>query len=118
MAKVKSTAEKRADFQRSIDQLDLDTLNEVVAIFESDESKAMLARLEALYDNTDKASLQRPATSDPNALLANALQPWWNAPVIAAQMAKALNRKMNPDQVEEGEDPVPPIRTPQTPPSE
>lgn len=94
--KTASPAEQRTALQRQIDELDLARLNEVQAIFAREAVVEALADLRALYDTTDDTALHRSAAADPNALVANALLPLDQVPIIAQQLAERLDAKLNP----------------------
>lgn len=113
-AKKATPAEQRTGLQRQIDELDLARLREVVAIFGRPEVVQATADLKALYDDTDTSAMHRSAAADPNALVANALLPLENVPLIAGQLADQLDSRLNPPPAPE----TPALRTLPPPPAQ
>lgn len=88
--------EQRADLQRQIDQLDLERLNAIKAVFAGEAFASVVADLKALADPNDTTALHRSASADPDALLANVILPLENGPNIADALAARLDAKLNP----------------------
>lgn len=101
------TPPTRADLQKQINQLDLDRLLEVRAIFARPEVAQMKADLEALRDPTDTTALHRSAVADPDALIANALVPLENTPGMLDALIGSLEQQINPTPAEPEASPPP-----------
>ena len=104
MTDTTTPAEQRASLQRQIDELDLSTYQAIKAAFDATGAQNLKANLAALFDDSDTTARQRSATSDPNALLSNALSALENVPSIAQSKIDQLNAKLAEPEVEAGDE--------------
>ena len=91
---TQTATEKKREHQREIDQLDLDSVNALIAIFERPEVQQALADIQALGDPDDIGAVHRSPGADFNALAANAALPFTNVPAIGALMRTSLEQKL------------------------
>lgn len=96
MAKAKTPAEQRAALIRQVDELDLNRVKELRAIFDRPAVAEAIADIQALADPTDEQAVTRPATADASALIAAVLQPLTQGPLVADQLAGRLDARLNP----------------------
>lgn len=101
MTETSTPAEQRAALQRQIDELDLSTYRAIKAAFDATGAQNLKTNLAALFDAGDTTARQRSATSDPNALLSNALSALENVPSIAQTKIDQLNAKLATPEVDE-----------------
>lgn len=89
MTETSTPAEQRAALQRQIDELDLSTYQAIKAAFDAVGAQNLKTNLAALCDDSDITARQRSATSDPAALLSNALSALENVLVATPFSARA-----------------------------
>lgn len=105
MTETSTPAEQRAALQRQIDELDLSTYQAIKAAFDAVGAQNLKGNLAALFDASDATARQRSATSDPNALLSNALSALENVPSIAQSKIDQLTAKLAEPEVDEPGEP-------------
>jgi len=88
--------EQRAVLQRQLDELDLTRAKAVRDIIARPAIQEALADLQGLKDPNDTTATHRSSASDLSALIANAIVPFENVPVIVEQHIQRLEARLAP----------------------